>query len=240
MIDCIIIDDEQHAIDLLEHYVAKVPYLNLVASTADPIAGLSMLDRMQSCLVFLDVQMPQLSGIEILKLIKKDIRVVMTTAYKEYAFEGFEHGVVDYLLKPIDFPRFLKAVNRLVSSDLARPTKRNTWANYIFVKTEQKGKLIKVDVQQITLIEGLGNYVVIHQSKQKCVTTLMSLKELEDKLSGSAFIRIHKSFIISLAHIITIEGNFVRVHDEKRLIPIGSAYKEEFLKLVNSRILLNK
>jgi DNA-binding LytR/AlgR family response regulator len=237
MIDCIIIDDEQHAIDLLEHYVSKVPYLNLVASTTDPIAGLAMLNRMQSGLVFLDVQMPQLSGIEMLKLIKNDVRVVMTTAYKEYAFEGFQYEVVDYLLKPVDFPRFLKAVNRLVTPHQARTAKDNVSTAYLFVKTEQKGKFVKIDVQNITFIEALGNYVAIHQIKQQRVITYMSLKELDDRLSNNGFIRVHKSFIISFAHVITIEGNLVKVLEEDRLIPIGSAYKQDFFKLLNKNLL---
>lgn len=237
MIDCIIIDDEQHAIDLLEHYVSKVPYLNLVASTTDPIAGLAMLKRMQNGLVFLDVQMPQLSGIEILKQIKKDVRVVMTTAYKKYAFEGFQYEVVDYLLKPVDFPRFLKAVNRLITPHHALPANDNVSTAYLFVKTEQKGKFVKIDVQNITFIEALGNYVAIHQIKQQKVITYMSLKELDNRLSNTGFVRVHKSFIISFAHVIKIESNFVKVLDEERLIPIGSAYKQDFFKLLNENLL---
>jgi DNA-binding LytR/AlgR family response regulator len=237
MIDCIIIDDEQHAIDLLEHYVSKVPYLNLITSTTDPIAGLATLNSMQSGLLFLDVQMPQLSGIDMLKLIKKDMHVIMTTAYKEYAFEGFQYEVVDYLLKPVDFPRFLKAVNRLITPQHARSSHDNPSIAYLFVKTEQKGKFVKIDIQNITFIEALGNYVTIHQIKQQRVITYMSLKELDDKLSNNGFIRIHKSFMISFAHVMMIEGNFVKVLDEKRPIPIGNTYKQDFFKLLNKNLL---
>lgn len=238
MIDCIIIDDEQHAIDLLEHYVGKVPYLNLVASTTDPIAGLVMVNQMQNGLVFLDVQMPQLSGIEILKQIRKDVSVIMTTAYKKYAFEGFQYEVVDYLLKPVDFPRFLKAVNRLVTPPQIFPAKDNESSNYLFVKTEQKGKFVKVDMQNITFIEALGNYVAIHQINRQQVITYMSLKELDGRLSNNGFIRVHKSFVISFAHIITVEGNFVKVLDEERLIPIGNSFKQSFFGLLHKNLLL--
>jgi len=237
MIDCVIIDDEQHAIDLLEHYLGKVPYLNPVASTTDRSEGLAILNNMQSGLVFLDVQMPQLSGVELLKLIKTNIRVVMTTAYKEYAFEGFEYDVVDYLLKPIDFPRFLKAVNRSIRLDQALSEKNNGGKAYLFVKTEQKGKLVKVDVESITFIEALGNYIAIHQIKQRRIITYMSLKELDEKLSDSGFVRVHKSFIISFAHVIAIEGNFVKMLDEERLIPLGNVYKQEFFKLLNQNLI---
>ena len=237
MIDCIIIDDEQHAVDLLEHHVGQVPELNLIAATTDPVLGLTLLNELQRGLVFLDVQMPNLTGVEILKLIKKDIRVIMTTAYKEYALDGFEHEVVDYLLKPIAFPRFLKAVNRLIAPDRTTHQATDGSEAYLFVKTGQKGKLLKVNLQHITYIEGLGNYVVIHMETQQQVTTYLNLKDLSDRLFKQQFIRIHKSFIVSLAHLTAVEGNFVRVLNDDRPIPIGSAYKQEFFKLVNTKLL---
>ncbi|QNL48071.1 response regulator transcription factor [Olivibacter sp. SDN3] len=238
MIDCIIIDDEQYAVDLLEHYIGQVPDLHLVAATTDPLAGLALLNEMQQGLVFLDVQMPDLTGVEILKLInKKDIRVIMTTAYKEYALDGFEHEVVDYLLKPIGFPRFLKAVNRLVESHRTQQPADNGTDDFLFVKTEQKGKFLKVNIQHIAYIEGLGNYVVIHTDTQQRITTYLNLRDLVDRLLDKGFIRIHKSFIVSLAHLTAVEGNAVKVLNDDRPIPIGKAYKQEFFKLVNTKLL---
>ncbi|MFC3196504.1 LytR/AlgR family response regulator transcription factor [Parapedobacter deserti] len=237
MIDCIIIDDEQHAVDVLEHHVAHVPYLNLIAATTDPIAGLALLNEMAHGVVFLDVQMPNLTGVEILKLIKRDIRVIMTTAYKEYALDGFEHEVVDYLLKPIGFPRFLKAVGRLTAPHRAPRAATDGNGSFLFVKTGQKGKLLKVDIRRITYIEGLGNYVLIHSDGQQPVTTYLSIKYLYEHLVDRGFIRIHKSFIVSFTYLTAVEGNMVRVRNDDRPIPIGSAYKQELFNLVNSKLL---
>lgn len=137
MIDCIIIDDEQHAIDLLKEHITHVHFLRLVGTATNPIEGLAMIADLKPGLLFLDVQMPNLTGIEILKLIGNDCHVIMTTAYKEYALEGFEHAVVDYLLKPIPFLRFLKAVNRLWTiQNNVRPVSDQD--HYVFVKTEQR------------------------------------------------------------------------------------------------------
>jgi len=236
MIDCIIIDDEQHAIDLLKEHIDQVHFLRLVGTTTDPVRGLTMITDLRPRLIFLDVQMPNLTGIEILKLIGNDTYIIMTTAYKEYALEGFEHAVVDYLLKPIAFIRFLKAVNRLWTFHNATQLKSDQ-DNYVFVKTEQKGKLLKIDSRRITYIEGLGNYVVIQMDDQRKITAYLKLKELAEHLSRMGFVRIHKSFIISLSHLTAIEGNMVRILNEPKPIVIGEAYKKEFFELVNARLL---
>ncbi len=236
MIDCIIIDDEQHAIDLLKEHIGQVHFLRLVGTTTDPVRGLSMITDLKPGLVFLDVQMPNLTGIEILKLISKDSYIIMTTAYKEYALEGFEHAVVDYLLKPVVFLRFLKAVNRLWTIHNANQS-RNEQDAYVFVKTEQKGKLLKIDSRRITYIEGLGNYAVIHMDNQRKITAYLKLKELAEHLSSMGFVRIHKSYIISLSHLTAVEGNTVRILDGTQPIAIGEAYRKEFFELVNAKLL---
>lgn len=238
MINCIIIDDEQHAIDLLCEHVKQVQYLNLIATTTDPVKGLELIANLQNGLVFLDVQMPNLTGIELLKLIKVEVRVILTTAYSEYTLEGFDHAVVDYLLKPIAFPRFLKAVNRVW-------TPRNSDQflseadHYLFVKTEQKGKLLKIDYRLIILIEGLSNYVLIHLVDQPKITAYLKLKDLSEQLSNKGFYRIHKSFLISLRFLTAIEGNSVRLLNAPSSIPIGEAYKDAFLAFANSKQLGN-
>lgn len=236
MIDCIIIDDEQHGIDLLKEHIDQVHFLRLVGTTTDPVRGLSMITDLRPRLIFLDVQMPNLTGIEILNLVGKDSYIIMTTAYKEYAMEGFEHAVVDYLLKPIAFVRFLKAVNRLWTFHNATQLK-NDQDSYLFVKTEQKGKLLKIDSRRITYIEGLGNYVVIQMDDQRKITAYLKLKELAEHLSTMGFVRIHKSFIISLSHLTAIEGNMVRILNETKPIVIGEAYKKKFFELVNAKLL---
>lgn len=236
MIDCIIIDDEQHAIDLLKEHIDQVHFLRLVGTATNPVKGLEMITDLKPGLVFLDVQMPNLTGIEMLKLIEKGTRVIMTTAYKEYALEGFEHAVVDYLLKPIAFPRFLKAVNRLWTIQNSSRLE-NDQDHYVFVKTEQKGKLLKIDSRRITYIEGLGNYATIHMDDRRKITAYLKLKELAEHLSALGFIRIHKSFIISLSHLTAVEGNTVSILNEASPIAIGEAYRKDFFELINSRLL---
>ena len=236
MIDCIIIDDEQHAIDLLKEHINHVHFLKIVGTATNPIEGLAMIADLKPGLVFLDVQMPNLTGIDILKLIGNDCHVIMTTAYKEYALEGFDHAVVDYLLKPIPFLRFLKAVNRLWTiQNNVRPVSDQD--HYVFVKTEQKGKLLKIDSRRITYIEGQGNYATIHMNDQRKITAYLKLKELAENLSSMGFVRIHKSFIISLSHLTAVEGNMVRIIDETQPITIGDAYRKEFFEMINSRLL---
>ncbi|QNL48622.1 response regulator transcription factor [Olivibacter sp. SDN3] len=235
MIDCIIIDDEQHAIDLLVHHVEQVPFLNLLETTTDPVEGLALLNNMQRGLVFLDVQMPNLTGIEILQLKKNEVQVIMTTAYTDYAVTGFEYAVVDYLLKPISFSRFLKAVNRLISSSDHLPVSDEQ--SYLFVKTEQKGKLLKIHKHDIAYIEGLGNYVNIHTNDQQQISVHLSLQCVEEHFKQEGFLRIHKSFIISLKQLSAVEGNFVKILNQARKIPIGSAYRENFFKHIHTRML---
>lgn len=236
MIDCVIIDDEQHAIDLLLQHISQVHFLRVVGTATNPVKGLAMITDLKPGLVFLDVQMPQLTGIEMLKLISKDSHIIMTTAYKEYAIEGFEHQVVDYLLKPVQFLRFLKAVNRLwtIHSSLRPATDQD---HYVFVKTEQKGKLLKIDARRITYIEGLSNYAIIHMDDQKKIITYLKLKELSESLSARGFVRVHKSYIISLSHLTAVEGNMVRILNEEQPITIGDAYKKAFFDFINTKML---
>ncbi|MDT3401316.1 LytR/AlgR family response regulator transcription factor [Mucilaginibacter terrae] len=236
MIDCVIIDDEQHAIDLLLEHISQVHFLRVVGTATHPVKGLQMITDLKPGLVFLDVQMPHLTGIEMLKLISKDSHIIMTTAYKEYALEGFEHAVVDYLLKPVPFLRFLKAVNRLWTiHNNNKPVAEQD--HYVFVKTEQKGKLLKIDSRRINYIEGLSNYAIIHMDDQKKIITYLKLKELSEHLSARGFVRIHKSFIISLSHLTAVEGNMVRILNEERPLSIGDAYKKEFLEFINTKML---
>lgn len=236
MIDCVIVDDEQHAIDLLVQHISQVHFLRVVGTATNPVKGLAMIADLKPGLVFLDVQMPHLTGIEMLKLISKESHIIMTTAYKEYALEGFEHAVVDYLLKPIQFLRFLKAVNRLwtIQNSLRPATVPD---HYVFVKTEQKGKLLKIDSRRITYIEGLSNYAIIHMDDQKKITTYLKLKELAEYLSERGFVRIHKSFIISLSHLTAVEGNMVRILNEEQPISIGETYKKNFFEFINSKMI---
>lgn len=238
MTNCIIVDDEQHAIDILVHYVSQVPHLNLVGTTTNPMEALQIVAGQKIDLVFLDVQMPELSGIDFIKAINGKSKVILTTAYSEFALEGYELDVVDYLLKPIRFARFLQAVQKAVSV-----TESNTSAqqnveedDYIFVKTESKGKFLKINLSDIDYIEGMKNYVAIHCGRKKTLV-LTSMKELEERLPKQHFLRVHKSFIIAVNRITGIEGNRVLLNGVADEILIGDSYKTELMELVKNKMI---
>jgi two-component system, LytTR family, response regulator len=234
MINCIIVDDEQHAIDILEHYVKQTPHLNHIASFANPIEALQILGQQKIDLVFLDIQMPELSGIEFIKASQGQCKVILTTAYSEFALEGYDLQVIDYLLKPIRLPRFLAAVQKAVQQlGQSNETERE---DYIFVKTEAKGKLLKINLDEIDFIEGMKNYVAIHRSGQKTLV-YTSMKEIEERLPKKQFIRVHKSFIIPIARITGIEGNIVRLKNVSSEILIGENYKAPLMEIVKGKMI---
>ena len=239
MTRCIIVDDEQHAIDILVHYVSQTPYLHLVASTTNPIDALQIVSTQKVDLVFLDIQMPELSGMDFIKAINGKVKIILTTAYSEFALEGYELDVVDYLLKPIRLPRFLTAVQKAVhqiNSD-AHPAKESEEeADYIFVKTESKGKLLKINLSEIDYVESMKNYVAIHRGGQK-ILVYTSMKELEEHLPHKQFLRVHKSFIIPIERITGIEGNLLRLKNVTAEILIGENYKAELMEIIRGKMI---
>lgn len=239
MIKCIIVDDEQHAIDILVHYVKQTPQLELAASFTNPLEALKMLGEQKIDLVFLDIQMPEISGIDFIKTIQGRTKVILTTAYSEFALEGYDLYVVDYLMKPVRYPRFLAAVQKVVEQ--LNPGGDNSIGeaaedDYIFVKTESKGKLLKIDLAEIDYIESMKNYMVIHRGGQKTLV-YTSMKELEERLPKKQFIRVHKSFIIPISRITGIEGNLVRLKNVDAEIVIGETYKEELMAMIRGRMI---
>lgn len=240
MINCIIVDDEQHAIDILKHYVSQTPYLNLVNTSTNPIEALQMISSQKVDLVFLDIQMPELSGMDFIKAIYGKAKVILTTAYSQFALESYELDVVDYLLKPIRLPRFLQAVQKAVKEidDSAEEKHTITDAedDYIFVKTESKGKLLKINLDEIEYIEGMKNYVAIYCAGKKTLV-YTSMKDLEEKLSKKQFIRVHKSFIISIAKITGIEGNLLRLKNVTAEILIGENYKADLMEIIRNKMI---
>ncbi|MGN7723157.1 LytR/AlgR family response regulator transcription factor [Chitinophaga sp. 22620] len=240
MINCIVIDDEQHAIDLLAHHIKQTPFLNLLYSTTDPLEGLQLLHQHKVDLIFLDVQMPSMTGIDFIKAINGKCKVILTTAYSEYAMEGFENEVVDYLLKPISFARFIKGAQRALS--LIQPVTPGTKEenDFIFVKTEQKGKLIKINIKDIVLIEGLKNYVKIHTRLGEKIIALLNMKDLEERLPASEFARTHKSFLLATGFIRMIEGNLVYLEHTEEAVPVGDTYREGFMNQMKEKIMTNK
>jgi two-component system LytT family response regulator len=233
-----IVDDEQHAIDILEHYVKQAPYLELVSTSTHPIEALQEVAAGKVDLVFLDVQMPELSGLDFIKAINGKARVILTTAYPEFALEGYELDVVDYLLKPVRLPRFLQAVQKAMNSiqQPGAPAQEDEVDDYLFVKTESKGKLLKINLADIDYIEGMKNYVAIHRGNQKTLV-YTSMKELEERLPQKQFMRVHKSFIIPLSRITGIEGNLLRLQGVQAEILIGDNYKAELMELIRNKMI---
>lgn len=238
MIRCLIVDDEQHAIDILVHYINQTDYLELVSSTTNPIAALQTVVAQKIDLVFLDIQMPELSGIDFVKAINGKTKIILTTAYSEFAIEGFDLDVVDYLLKPIRLPRFLSAVQKAVKmiADGEQEAEPKKEADYIFVKTESKGKLLKINLDEIEYIEGMKNYVGIYRGGQKTLV-YTNLKDLVNHLPARQFIRIHKSFIIPVNRITGIEGNRILLKNVTAEILIGESYKADLMELIKHKMI---
>lgn len=239
MIKCLIVDDEQHAIDILVHYVAQIPFLNLINTTTNPLEALNWVNNENIDIIFLDIQMPEISGLDFIRTMGEKTKVILTTAYSEFATEGFDLDVVDYLLKPIAFPRFLKAVQRAVNIiTLSAPAQNeeDIEDDYIFVKTEFKGRMLKINLNDIDYIEGMKNYVAIYHNGQKTMS-LLNMKDLKDRLPKKKFMRIHKSFIVSLNRITAIEGNQIILRGINSNILLGDTYKADFLEIMKNKLL---
>ena len=240
MINCIIIDDEQPAINIIVNYIKNAQYLNLIATTTSPVEGLNIINTQKVDLIFLDIQMPNITGLEFIKAINGKSKVIIISAYSEFALDGFELEVIDYLLKPVPLPRFLKAAQK--AKDLIedeRNNKPNTFheSEFIMVKGDTKGKLIKVEIEEIDYIEGSGNYVTFYCGPKK-ILSLINMKDLEDKLSIQKFIRVHKSFIVAISKIAQVDGNAVILKNNPRAnIVIGKVYKPMFLERLKSQLI---
>jgi DNA-binding LytR/AlgR family response regulator len=227
---CIIVDDEPPAIRLLKKYVAKVSFLELITSTTKPLEALRIIEKSTIDLVFLDIQMPELSGIQLSKIINNKTKIIFTTAYPQFALESYELAAVDYLLKPFEFDRFYKAVLKLNETKTIETT--TITDDFLFVKTDGKNNFEKIYIKDIQYIEGLKNYVAIHLV-EKQIITYNTLKNIEECLPTSMFIKTHKSYIISLVHITKTDSNSVYIQDID--IPIGDTYKKAFFDRIQER-----
>ncbi|MCL5127612.1 LytTR family DNA-binding domain-containing protein [Algibacter sp. L4_22] len=235
---CIIIDDEPLAIDVVESYVQQVGGIEIVAKCTNPLEAITLLNKHQVDLVFLDIEMPNLTGIDLVKAIDNIPQFIFTTAYPEYALDGFNLNATDYLVKPIPFHRFLKAISRakekyelenkvIISTPLKEGTTPVNVDNFIFVKSEYEN--IKINIDTIIYLQGLKDYIKIYTSNtQKPVLTLSSFKDILDKLPASKFIRVHKSYVVSIEHIKAIQKSKILVGDIR--IPVGETYKETVMK----------
>lgn len=230
---CIIIDDEPLALELLEDFISKISFLELVASCSSGFEATTVLQEHAIDLIFTDIEMPDFSGIDMIKSLDQKPMFIFTTAYSHYAVEGFNLNAIDYLVKPIPFHRFLKAVTRAqqalkLKHDDSIVKSEEVAPQFIFVKSEYEN--LKIDLADIKYVEGLKDYIKIYTSSDKPILTLSSLKGFEQKLGKSNFIRVHKSFIVSLNHIHSVQRN--RIVIDKKWIPIGLNYKDEFIKRI--------
>jgi len=227
--NCIIVDDEPLARDIIESFVEKVPYLKLICSCANAFEASAAIQENNIDLLFLDIQMPDINGLKFLETLEYQPYVIFTTAYSEYAIEGYEKNAVDYLLKPIAPERFLKAVNKAKDLfDMKNSQAFDAERDFMFIKVEYQ--TIKVRFEDIIYIEGLKDYVKIY-TKKGMMMTLLNVKGILEKLPQKDFVRIHKSYVVSIPNIEKIERSRI-VYGEKR-IPIGDAYKELFLARIN-------
>lgn len=227
---CLIVDDNPLAVDLLTAYVAKLPDLIVAGATTDPLEGLRLLRSGNPGLVFLDIQMPGLNGLEFMHAAGESCRFILVTAYSEYAFDGFEHGVVDYLLKPVGFDRFCKAVNRAIAQlrPAISPSEPNREAPHLFIRTDQR--LQKVLLRDILYIESQQNYIVVYLTDGKLMS-LQPLKRIAAELPPVLFMQIHRSYIVNTAQVTAIERNRLFVGQTE--LPIGDLYRQHLLDRLN-------
>jgi DNA-binding LytR/AlgR family response regulator len=226
MIECIIIEDEPLATGKLVSYISRLPYLKLLTTFNSATSACGYLEQKDVDLIFLDIEMKDLTGIQFLESVKVESRVIITTAYEEYAIKGFDLQVSDYLLKPITFERFTRACDK-VNREFNQSGSRNR-SERIFVKTEYR--LEGIDLSEILFIEGMGDYRLVITASKK-IMTLQSFGELYDLLPKDKFCRVHNSYIVSLDKIEKIERNRIRI--KEHLIPISDSYSKEFYSRIN-------
>lgn len=241
MLKAIIVDDEPLAQDVLETFIERLPgSVQLITKCNNALEAKEVLETQEVDLMFLDINMPQVTGVDFLRSLHNPPLVIFTTAYSEYALDGFELNAVDYLLKPISFDRFMKAVKRAEElhelqnqkDEIPEKDEIETGTDFIFVKSDKK--LVRVKYEDIIYIEGLKDYVIIRMEKGR-VITLQTMKSLETKLPSKIFKRVHRSYIVNLDKIQAVLGNMIEViekNDTKHL-PVGKNYREELLKIIN-------
>ncbi|QQL48903.1 LytR/AlgR family response regulator transcription factor [Mucilaginibacter ginkgonis] len=239
--NCFIIDDEPYSIDTLSSYIQETSSLTLVGSSSSAVDGMSkVLNAGDVDLVFLDVDMPTLSGIEIAKLLPQNISVIFCTAHARYAVKAFDVQAQDFLLKPVSFPRFLQAVNKVMASrHNVHQGNIDFQADALFINPGVKGKFVQITLHNILYIEGLKNYVLIHTNDGKNFITYLTMSEIQRSLTDKGFLRIHKSYIINKSKIVAIEGNTVKIEHDIDL-PIGTTYREFFLQEITKFTLQSK
>lgn len=237
-IKCVVVDDEPLALSVLERYIRMTPNLQLVEKFTNPVKAFKFLNDNEIDLLFVDIQMPDLNGFELVNNLKIKPVFIFTTAFSEYALDGFKADALDYLLKPIDFPEFTKAVNKAMEWIDVKSEKNSQFKatkEFLFIKSEYK--IIRINFSEITYIQGMSEYVKIHLSNRKPIMSLLSLKSLETQLPENNFMRVHKSYIVNLQKINTIERNEI-VYEDGTIIPVSQQYKSQFQEFIEKNFMI--
>lgn len=238
MIRCIAIDDEPLALHQIAGYIAKTPFLDLKGEFDSAIKAISFLHENEIDLMFLDINMPDLNGLDFVKSQSNPPKVVFTTAYPDYAVEGFRVNALDYLLKPIDYDIFLKSANKVLewySLREAKSTRIDGNEKFLFLKSEYK--ILRINISDIKYIEGMREYVRVHLTGQKPIMTIISMRRIEEFLPHDRFMRVHRSFIVNLDKITTIDRNRI-VFDNNVFIPVSNQYSNKFQEYLNKNFLI--
>jgi two-component system, LytTR family, response regulator len=227
MLNCIIVDDEKHAIKVLETHILQTPLLKLQQSFKNSVEAMSWLTTNKSDLIFLDINMPKMTGLDIAKAVKDKALVIFCTAYREYGAESYEHGVVDYLLKPVKYARFFQAVEKAIRLSGMKGL-HHPESDMLFIMVNVHNKLIRIAHHEILYISADRSYSQFHLVKNK-ITSFILLKNVLDRLPQKQFVRVHHSYIVSMNHIKQVDNSSILLNDCTAIIPIGDAYRTEFL-----------
>lgn len=226
MINCIIVDDEEMSRATIEHFVTQTEKLNLIGLCSSAVEAANFLKDQEIDLIFLDIEMPQMSGLELIKALDKSPQIILVTSKKEYAVEAFEYNVVDYLVKPVDYSRFLQAVNKITKPGEVVSNQGNK--DEIFIKSDSK--IVKLNYSSILYIEALADYAIIQLGNTRHIIH-STMKSLEQRLPEESFIRVHRSYIVNISKIDSIEDMNIVIGDAN--IPVGASYREKFMKKIN-------
>lgn len=236
MVKCVVIDDEQAAINVLKKYISQLPNLQLVGTATDPLDGINIIQQTKAELVFLDIQMDEMNGFDVLKILGSNIQVIFCTAFSEFALVSYDFNAVDYLMKPFSFSRFVKAVSRIKATDKVINAVDTIPEDYIFVKTEQKGRISKIDFVDLYYIEAKNNYMAFHNSGTQ-ILVYSTMSDIEGFLPENQFIRIHRSYIVALSKISYIENNYLYFKNIQDKVPIGRNYWQNFTDRMKDKLL---
>jgi DNA-binding LytR/AlgR family response regulator len=239
VLNCIAIDDEPSALKIIREFCSKIQAVNIVGTFTNPYDAIHTINNNQVDLIFLDIVMPQISGLEFLKTLYNPPMVIFTTAFKEFAFEGFDYDAVDFLVKPIAFDRFLKAVNKAfqllrLKNPVIKASEETSAISQGFLMVKVEYTTIRIDLNDILYIEGLKDYVKIH-TEGKLILTKTTMKNIIEKLPSGSFLRVHKSYIISLEKIDMIENSRIVIGNQR--IPIGESFRSSFFEVINRNLI---